>query len=80
MVPVKSGNYTLLVVVVVVLVEEIDWWVTQIECLCLVYFPHYKLMLPHYPLGVVMSQTADLMEPDRWGSVEICLMTSYVNI
>ena len=33
MVAAKAGNYTLVV-------EEIDFWVARIECLCLVYFQH----------------------------------------
>jgi hypothetical protein len=43
----RVGNYT-------PVVEEIDSWVAQIECLCSVYFHHYYLMLPHCHLGVVV--------------------------
>jgi len=57
MVAAKVGNDTLLVV------DEIDSRVARIECLCLVYFQHYHLMIPHRHLGVVVSQTAHLLEP-----------------
>jgi len=36
----KAGNYT-------PVVEEMDWWVARIECLCSVYFHRDYLMLPH---------------------------------
>jgi hypothetical protein len=58
MVAAKVGNYILVVVV-----DEIDLQVARIECFCLVYFQHYYLMLPHCHLGVVVSQTAHLLEP-----------------
>ena len=58
MVPAKAGNYTLVAVV-----DESDLQVAQIECLCSVYFPHYYRILPHCPLGVVVSQTAHALEP-----------------
>ena len=63
MVAAKAFNYTLVVVVVVVVVDEIDSRVVQIECLCLVYFQHYYLMLPHGHLGIVVSQPAHKLEP-----------------
>jgi len=72
MVPAKAGNYT-------PVVDEIDSGVAQIECLCSVYFQHYYLLLPHCPLGVVVSQTGHPLEPDWLSSVEICSSTSYVN-
>jgi len=50
MVSANAGTYTLMVVV-----DEIDSRVARIDCLCSVYFPHYYLMLPHRPLGVVVS-------------------------
>jgi len=75
MVPPKAGNYTLVVVVV----DEIDSRVARIECLYSVYFPHYYRMLPHCPLGVVVSQTVHLLEPYWLSSVEIRSSTSYVN-
>ena len=68
----KVGNYT-------PVVEEIDSWVTRIECLCSVHFQRYYLILPHCHLGVVVSQTGHLMEPDWSSSVEIRSSTSYVN-
>jgi hypothetical protein len=71
-VPVKVGNYTLVV-------NEFDLWVAQIECLCLVYFQYYYLMLPHCSLGFVVSQTAHLFKPYWSSSVEICSSTLYVN-
>jgi len=74
MVPAKAGNYTLMVVV-----DEIDSRVAQIVCLCLVYFPHYYRMLPHCPLGVVVSQTALRLEPYWLSLAEIRSSTSYVN-
>jgi len=77
MVPAKAGNYTLVVVVVVV--EEINSWVAQIECRCLADFPQYYLMLPDCPLGIVMSQTAHPLEQYWFSSVEIRSSTSYVN-
>ena len=66
----KAGNYT-------PVVEEIDSWVAQIDCLCSVYFPH--LMLPHYHLGVVVSQTGHPVEPYWLSSAEIRSSASYVN-
>jgi len=68
----KAGNYT-------PVVEEIDSWVAQIECLCSVYFQHGYLMLPHCHLGAVVSQTGHLVEPYWLSSVEIHSSTSYVN-
>ena len=50
MVAAKTGNYT-------PVVEEIDLWVSPIECFCPVYFQHYFLILPHCHLGVVWSLT-----------------------
>ena len=60
-------------------VDEIDWLVAQIECLCSVYFQHYALMLPHYHLGGVVSQTAYLLEPYWLSSADMHSSTSYVN-
>jgi hypothetical protein len=54
MVAAKADNYTLVVAVVVV--DEIDSWIARIECLGSVYFQHYRLMLPHCHMGVVVSQ------------------------
>ena len=69
----KAGNYS-------PVVEEIDSWVARIECLCLVYFRRYYLMLPHRHLGVVVvSQTGHPVEPYWLSSVEIHSSTSYVN-
>ena len=68
----KACNYT-------VVVNEIDSGVTQIECLCSVYFHHYYLMLPQSPLRVVVSRTAHPLEPYWLFSVEIHLKTSHVN-
>jgi hypothetical protein len=73
MVPAKAGNYTLVVV------DEIDSWVVQMECLCSVYFLHYYLMLPHCPLGGVVGQPAHALEPYWFASVEIRSWTLYVN-
>jgi hypothetical protein len=75
MVPAKAGNYTLLVVVV----DDIHLWVTRIEFLCLVYFPHHYLMLPQCPQGVVRMQTTNPLEPYWLSSVEILSSTFYVN-
>jgi len=68
----KAGNYT-------PVENEFDLGVARIECLCSVYFQHYCQMLPHFPLGVVVSQTAHPMEPYCLSSVEIRSSTSYVN-
>ena len=76
MVAVKAGNYTLVVVVVV---NEIYLRVARIESLCFVYFHHYYMMLPHCHLGVVVSQTAHLLEPYWLSSAEIHSSTLYVN-
>ena len=64
MVAEKAGNNT-------PVVNVIDLAVARIECCCLVCFEHYYLMLPHCPLGVVVSQTAHLLEPYWLSSVEI---------
>ena len=53
----KAGNYTPGVF------DEIDLRAARIECLCSVYLQHYYLMLPHCHLGVVVSQTAQWLEP-----------------
>jgi hypothetical protein len=68
----KVGNYTLVV-------DDIEWWVARIECLCSVYFQHRYLMLPHCHLGVVVSQTGLTVEPYWLSSVEIHSSTSDVN-
>ena len=57
MMPAKVGTYTLVV-------NEIDPGVAGIKYLCSVYFQHYYQMLPHSPMGIVLSQTAHLLEPD----------------
>ena len=44
MVAAKAGNYTLVLVVVVV-VDEIDSRIARIECFCSVYFQHNYVML-----------------------------------
>ena len=79
MVAAKAGNYTLVLVVVVAVVDEIDSRIARIECLCSVYFQHDYLTLPHCPRGVVVSQTAHWLEPDGLSSAEIHSSTSYVN-
>jgi len=72
MVTARVDNYT-------PLVGEIHSGVAPNECLCSVYFQHYYLMLPHCPLGVVVSQTARLLSP-YWSSlVVIRSSTFYVN-
>jgi hypothetical protein len=68
----KAGNYT-------AVEDEFDLGVARNEYLCSVYFQHYCQMLPHCHLGVVVSQTAHLMEPYWLSSVEIRSSTSYVN-
>jgi hypothetical protein len=78
MVAVKAGNYTLVLVVEVV-VDKIDSRIAQIECLCLVYFQHDFLTLPHCLLGVVVSHTSHWLEPYWLSSAEIHFSTSYVN-
>jgi len=72
MVAAKAGNYTLVE-------DEFDLAVARIECLCSVYFQHYCQMLPHWLLGVVVSQTGHPVEPYWLSSVEIRSSTSYVN-
>ena len=62
----KAGNYTLVLVV-----DKIELWIARIERRCSVYFQHHYLMLPHCHLGVVVSQTAHLLEPYWLSSVEI---------
>ena len=81
MVAAKAGNYTLVLVVVVVVVgvDEIDSQIARIECLCSVYFQHYYLTLRHCLLGVVVSQTAHWLEPYWLSLAEIHSSTSYVN-
>jgi len=74
MVAAKAGNYTLVVVM-----DEIDSRVAQTECLCSVYFQHYYLMLRHCHLGIVLSQTAHLLEPYWVSLAGIHLSTLYVN-
>ena len=78
MVAAKAGNYTLVVVVVVVVVDEIDLRVARIEYLCSVYFQHYNLMLRHCHPGIVVSETAHLLEPDWLSSAEIHSSILYV--
>ena len=68
----KAGNCT-------PVVEEIDPWVARIECPCSVYFQNGHFMLPHCHLGDVVSQTGHRVEPYWLSSVEIHLLTSYVN-
>jgi len=75
MVAAKAANYTLVVVSVV----EIDTWVARIECDCSVYFQHYHLMLPQCHLGIVVSQTAHLLETYWLSSAEIHLLTWYIS-
>jgi len=77
MVAAKAGNDTLVVVVVVV--EEIVLQIARIECLCLVYFHHHHLMLPHCHLGVVVSKRAHMLESCWLSLAEIHSSTSYVN-
>jgi len=72
MVAARAGNYN-------PVVDEFDLWVARIECLCLVYFRHYYLMLPHCHLGVVLNQTAHPVEAYWLLSVEIRSSTSYLN-
>jgi hypothetical protein len=67
----KAGNYT-------PVVEEIDYWVARMQCLCSVYFQHYYLMLPHCHLGIVASQSCQLVEPYRLALVEIGSSTLYL--
>jgi len=74
MVAARAGTYTLMVVV-----DEIYSRVAQIECLCLVYFQHYYLMLPHCHLGIVGSQTVGFLERYWLSLAEIHSSTSYVN-
>ena len=69
----KVGNYR-------PVEDEFDLWVAWIsECLCLVYFQHYILMLPHCHLGVDVRQTAHWLEPPWLSSAEICSSTLYEN-
>jgi hypothetical protein len=81
MVAAKAGNYTLVLVVVLVVavVDEIYSRIARIECLCLVYFQHDYLTFPHCLLGVVVSQTAHWLEPYGLSSAVIHSSTSYVN-
>jgi len=74
MVDAKAGNYTLVVV------EEIGLWNAQIEGRCVVFFQHYHVMLPHCHLGVVISQTASLLDPNWLSLAKIHSLTSYVSI
>ena len=60
-------------------VDEIDYWVARIACLCCVYFQDYYLMLTHCYLGVVVSQTAHLLVPYWFSSAEMHSSTLYVN-
>jgi hypothetical protein len=73
MVAAKAGNYTLVVV------DEIDLQVVQIDFLCSVYFQCYYLMLSHCYLGVVVSQTAHLLQPYWLSLPENSSSSSYVN-
>ena len=69
----KVGNYR-------PVEDEFDLWVAWIsECLCLVYFQHYFLMLPHCHLGIDVRQTAHRLEPPWLSSAEICSSTLYEN-
>jgi len=69
----RADNYT-------PVVEEIDSWVAQIECLCLVYFQRCYLMLPDCHLGIVgVTQTGHPVKRYWLSSVEIHSSTSYVN-
>jgi hypothetical protein len=70
MVPVKTGNYTMVVVV-----DEIDSRIARIECNCSVYYPRYYLMLPQCPLGVPVSQTTHPQKPYGLSAVEIRSLT-----
>jgi len=72
MVAAMKGRYT-------PLVDQIDFWLAQIDCLRAVYSQHHYLILLHCFLGVVASQTAHLLEPDWLPSAEIRSLTSYVN-
>ena len=68
----RAGNYTLVE-------AEFDLWVARIECLCLVYFQHYHLMLPPCHLRIVVNQTAHPLELYWLSSAEICSSTSYMH-
>ena len=72
MVAARAGNYTLVE-------DEFNLVAARFEYLCSVYFQHYYLILPHFHLGVVLSQTAHPLEPYWLSAVEIRLLTSYVN-
>jgi hypothetical protein len=68
----RAGNYT-------PVEDEFDSAVARIECLCSVYFQHNCPMLPHWLLGIVVSQTGHPVVPYWLSSVEIRSSTSYVN-
>jgi len=53
----KASKYSLVVL------DVINLQIAQIECLCSVCFRHYYLMLPHWHLGIVVRQTAHLLDP-----------------
>ena len=72
MVVAKAGNYTLVV-------DNSDSFVAQIECLCSLYCQYYCVMLTNCPLGIIVSETAHLLEPYWLSLVQICSLRSYVN-
>ena len=72
MVVARAGNYT-------PVEDEFDLWAARIECLCLVYFQYYSLMLAQCHLDVFVSQPAHTVEPYWLSLVEIRSLTSYVN-
>jgi len=72
MVAAKLDNYTLVE-------DEFDLLVALIECLCLVFFQHYYLMLLHCHLDVVVSYTAHQLEPYWLSWAEAHSSILYVN-
>jgi hypothetical protein len=72
MVAVKAGNNTHVAV-------DIEWIVSQMDCLCEWQFMNCFLMIQNCLYGVVACHIGHLDEPFQLSSVEICSSTCSVN-
>ena len=72
MTAVKVGNYTHAE-------HDIDWCVSQINCLCQRQLEHYYLIMLNCCPGIVASQIGNLVEPYWLSSVQIESLTFSAN-
>jgi hypothetical protein len=72
MVAVKAGNDTHVAV-------DIDWFVSEIDCLCQWQFVNCFPMIQNCLQGVVLSKIGHMNEPCSPSSVDICVLTCSVN-